>query len=134
MINIFNDSQSQSKTRGGFTMIELLVVMTIVIVISTIGLVSYRTASQNARNGKRKADLETVRQALVLYRSDNGSYPVTTSFATAVTTISDYVSATQVEDPKNEDPYVYSYTSDGSTFGLSGTLEPDAQAYTLTNP
>ncbi|MCL4208570.1 hypothetical protein KJZ63_02975, partial [Patescibacteria group bacterium] len=54
----------------GFTMIELLVVTTIIIILTSIGLVSYTSANRSARNGKRKADMEMVRQALVLYRTD----------------------------------------------------------------
>lgn len=115
-------------------MIELLVVTTIIIVVTSIGLVSYTSANRSARNGKRKADLEMVRQALVLYRTDNGSYPSTTSFSTMLTTISDYTSATSVTDPKNEGSYVYVYTSDGITFTLSANLEPDGTPYSVTNP
>ena len=118
----------------GFTMIELLVVTTIIIVITAIGLVSYTSANRNARNGKRKADLEMVRQALVLYRTDNGSYPSGTVFNNMMTTISDYTSATTVTDPKNEGVYVYSYTSDGIEFTLSAYLEPDDTLYSVTNP
>jgi general secretion pathway protein G len=122
------------KRQFGFTMIELLVVTTIIIVITAIGLVSYTAANRNARNGKRKADLEMVRQALVLYRTDNGSYPSGTVFNTMMSTISDYTSATTVTDPKNEDIYVYSYSSDGITFTLTGYLEPDGTAYAISNP
>lgn len=118
----------------GFTMIELLVVTTIIIILTSIGLVSYTSANRSARNGKRKADMEMVRQALVLYRTDNGTYPSTSNFSTMLTTISDYTSATSVTDPKNEGSYVYSYTSDGITFTLTANLEPDGTPYSVTNP
>lgn len=118
----------------GFTMIELLVVTTIIIVITSIGLVSYTSANRSARNGKRKADLEMVRQALVLYRTDNGTYPSTSNFADMLSTISDYTSANSVTDPKNEGSYIYSYTSDGVVFTLTANLEPDGTPYTINNP
>lgn len=118
----------------GFTMIELLVVTTIIIVITSIGLVSYTSANRSARNGKRKADMEMVRQALVLYRTDNGTYPATSNFATMLSTISDYTSATSVTDPKNEGSYVYSYTSDGVVFTLTANLEPNGTPYSINNP
>lgn len=114
-------------------MIELLVVTTIIIVLTTIGLVSYRSASMNARNGKRKADLESVRQALVLYRVDEGAYPVGSNFSAMTTTIADYLATLEVSDPSG-DPYVYSYTSNGVTFSVTALLEPDQEVYTLTNP
>lgn len=120
--------------KNGFTMIELLVVTTIIIVISTIGLISFRQTGQNARNGKRKADLENIRSALVLYRSDNGSYPDTDSFSTMLTTITDYTSSVSVADPTNDATYLYEYSSDGATFTITAYLEPDAEVYTLTNP
>lgn len=67
------------KKRNGFTLIELLVVATIIVVLSAIGLVSFTNAGKSARNSKRKSDLETVRQALVLYKSDTGGYPIALS-------------------------------------------------------
>ena len=117
-------------------MIELLVVATIIIVLTTIGLTSFQAASKNARNGKRKADIEAIRSALVLYRTDIGSYPPTpVNFATLLTTISAYISSEDIRDPKNEAPFVYSYTSTGPEFSLCATLEPLPGAnYCVTNP
>lgn len=61
--------------KSGFTLIELLVVATIIIVLWSIGMVSFASASKNSRDGKRKSDMEVVRQALVMYKIDNGTYP-----------------------------------------------------------
>lgn len=135
-------SFSSKKHSGGFTMIELLVVTTIIIMLSAVGIVSFRQAGISARNGKRKADLETVRQALVLYRTDNGVYPAatgltSTNFDTLVsTTIADYISTVDVTDPKGsgDATYFYAYTSDGVTFTVQAALEPDGDPFTLTNP
>ncbi len=119
----------------GFTMIELLVAATIMIVLTTIGLVSYRSINQRARNGKRKADLEQVRSALEQYRVDESTYPQTESFNGMVTTISEYISAQAITDPKNIDPYVYTYSStDGRDYTVCATLEPDEEGYCLVNP
>lgn len=131
---------------NGFTLIELLVVATIMIVLMTIGLVSYQQATRNSRNAKRKSDLESVRQALVMYHNDIEAYPnypteanPTTSGFNSMTTneIADYLSTDAIEDPKNTDPYQYLYGSDSdNTFNLCAYLETDAGAeeYCLTNP
>lgn len=124
----------KTKTLFGFTMIELLVVTTIIIILTSIGLVSYTSANRSARNGKRKADIEMVRQALVLYRTDNTTYPATSNFNTMLTTIADYTSSTTVTDPKNDATYFYSYSSAGATFTLTARLEPDATLYQVANP
>lgn len=129
-------ASTYSKNRTnmlGFSMIELLVVTTIIIVLTTIGLVTYQSTGVNARNGKRKADLETVRQALVLYRVEQGTYPAGSNFSAMVSEVSDYLSAVEMSDPVGA-PYVYSYTSDGATFSVTARLEPDQELYTLTNP
>ena len=112
------------NNRRGFTMIELLVVATIMILLTTIGLISYQSTMRKARNGRRAADIETVRSALVMYRSDHTTYPVTGVFSTMLTTVIDYLSTTTIVDPKNAAPYVYTYTSAGATFTLCYTTEP----------
>lgn len=130
----------EMKKSKGFTMIELLVVATIMIVLTTVGLVSFQKTTRNTRNAKRKADLETVRQSLVLYRSDLGSYPsgagTPAAFNAMIVIITDYVSTTTVVDPQNAPPFEYAYTSDNSTFSVCGYLDMDPAAvqYCLTNP
>lgn len=126
----------RKKWSHGFTFVELLVTISIVAVLSTIAMVSYQQAGRNARNSRRKADLEMVRQALVLYRTDQATYPVTSTFGTMLSTISTYLSTTTIADPKNTSPYVYSYTSAaGATFSLCAYLEPDpGTQYCVANP
>jgi general secretion pathway protein G len=134
---------STQKKPFGFTMIELLVVATIMIVLTTIALVSYRSATQNSRNAKRKTDMQTVRQALVLYRSDNGCYPSDSTFTGMMTTISEYLSELPYDPLGSESDPLYTYTpvgdgdcgEDGATgFTLEAALEPDDTAYTVSNP
>ncbi len=120
----------------GFTMIELLVVTTIIIVLSTIGLVSYRQATMRTRNSKRQGDMETVRQALVLYRTDNSTYPASINWNT-MSPIESYLSVTSMTDPKNTNPYTYTYTqtNSGTGFTLCYYLEPDPGSQRcLANP
>jgi general secretion pathway protein G len=61
--------------RKGFTLIEVLVVSTIIAVMAAIGLVSYSSASRRSRDAKRKADIAQIQAALEMYRTDIGSYP-----------------------------------------------------------
>ena len=128
--------------KKGFTLIELLVVATIITILSAIGLVSFVNAGKGARDAKRKADLETVRQALVLYRSDLGSYPSggaggAAGYNSAIAILSggSYISSPTPLDPKNGATYYYSYGSDTVTFTLSAAkMEKTGVSYTLTNP
>jgi general secretion pathway protein G len=65
------------KANKGFTLIELLVVVTIITILTAVGMSNYRSFSQKARDSRRKADLESLRGALELYRADAGVYPAT---------------------------------------------------------
>lgn len=63
------------KKQGGFTMIELLVVIVILGILSVIGLGSFSSSQMKARDSKRKTDLRTMGDALELYYNDNGRFP-----------------------------------------------------------
>lgn len=119
--------RSPAISRLGFTMIELLVAATIIAVLTTIGVVSFRQASVKARDGKRSADLNQVRAALELYRSaqTTSTYPVTTSFTGMTGTLrtAGYLSDPLPLDPKNVSPYQYTYNGSAAAFCMCAQLE-----------
>ncbi len=104
-------NKNDQRNKRGFTLIELLVAMTISVVLMVIGVVSFTQAGVSARNAKRKTDMETVRQALVLYRSEEGGYPTGSNFTTMVETIAnaEYLSRPLPQDPKSLPHIQYSY-------------------------
>lgn len=61
----------------GFTLVELLVVITIITILATIGLTIYSKAQKQARVAKRVEDLRAIRTALEIYYARNGVYPST---------------------------------------------------------
>jgi len=60
----------------GFTLFELLVVISIIGVITAIGMISYSSAQKRARNAKRKEDIQMVQKALEQYYTVNNAYVV----------------------------------------------------------
>ncbi|MDO8573517.1 MAG: type II secretion system protein [Candidatus Daviesbacteria bacterium] len=74
-----------SKSRGfsakreakGFTLIELLITISIIAVLSAIGLVAYSTVLKQGRDSKRQSDLRSIQSALEQYYSDQSFYPFT---------------------------------------------------------
>ena len=56
---------------SGFTLVELLVVIAIIVILISVSLVGLTGSRETARDAKRKADLEAIRSALELYKSDN---------------------------------------------------------------
>lgn len=68
-------STTLSVNKRGFTLIELMIAMTILAVVSAIGYTSYSNAQIAARDFRRKDDLRKIQVALELYQQKNGRYP-----------------------------------------------------------
>ncbi|MDP2091273.1 MAG: prepilin-type N-terminal cleavage/methylation domain-containing protein, partial [Candidatus Gracilibacteria bacterium] len=60
---------------GGFTLVELIVVITILAILGTIAFVSLQGYSSNARDSVRTSDLSRMKSTLELYNLDAGNYP-----------------------------------------------------------
>ncbi len=64
-------------SQKGFTLIELMVVIAIISLLSSIMLASFSGARSSTRNAQRLRDLTTMRTALELYAQDHqGHYPL----------------------------------------------------------
>ena len=74
--------------RKGFTLLELIIVIGIISTLIALESFVFVNSQKNARDGRRKADLENIRAAVEQYRSNNNSYPQNSRvvFATSCTT------------------------------------------------
>jgi len=70
-------SVRQWRDRGehGFTLIELMVVMAIIIVLATLASVHYRTAVLRSREAVLKSDLRVLNNAIQDYTRDKEAAP-----------------------------------------------------------
>ena len=59
----------------GFTLMELLVVMTIIALLSTVGIVGYRHSTKLSKESVLKENLFQIRHALEQYHADRSRYP-----------------------------------------------------------
>jgi general secretion pathway protein G len=59
----------------GFTIIELMVVMTIIVVLATMGLVQYQRSVVFSKEAVLKEDLFRMRDAVDQYYADKNEYP-----------------------------------------------------------
>ena len=112
----------KNKQILGFTMIELLVVISIIGILASIALVSYTSVQKQARNTQRKSDLKQFQLALEQFaNSNNGFYNsrLDENGAWGSTVCSDIGMTNCPEDPSNDDDssYQYWYKSDGTDWG-----------------
>ena len=78
----FSNRVVRRRSAAGFTLIELLTVILIIGILMAmiLGVVTY--AHRINLEAKAKADIETIRTALVNYQMDVGQYPAEATWAT----------------------------------------------------
>ena len=68
---------SRHRSGGGFTLIELMIVMSLIVILASIGLTVYTNSVIRAKESVLKEDLFRMRDAIDQYYADKGKYPVT---------------------------------------------------------
>lgn len=125
--------------KKGFTLIEILITLSIIGLLATISIFGIAGARESARDAKRKADLQNIRSAFELYYSDCGQYPppVSSKVPTSITSGS-YTSppARPVSCPSNVSPSVQNvYLTDVPNDPLGNVsydyLRPSLSSYVL---
>lgn len=71
--------QCRSFSFRGFTIVELLIVITIIAILAALTIVAYNGIQARARNSTRISDITSVRQLVEAYNAQNGEYPKTTN-------------------------------------------------------
>ena len=131
------------KNQRGFSLIELIVAMAIMIVLSITALVNYSGTNKGARDARRASDMQKMAMSLEIARQVGQTYPV--SLADLVP---NYMQAL-LADPKGytyyyNRPTAYTFTLDaymedlGSTNGsyINKCNAPQSSPcnYRVTNP
>ncbi|BCL75630.1 type II secretion system protein GspG [Jeongeupia sp. HS-3] len=75
----------QGRAQRGFTLIEILVVITILAILGALIVPKIMDRPNEARVVAAKQDIRSVVQALKLYKLDNGRYPTTEQGLKALT-------------------------------------------------
>lgn len=112
----------------GFTMIELLVVVSIIGVLAALVMVSFTGSQKQAKDSQRKSDLRQYSTSIEAFANKNGGlYPsrtIATAAADGLCTDLDLTSCP--DDPKytaNQTHSRYQYISDGSGSGTADGTE-----------
>lgn len=142
-----NRSKSLSS---GFTIIELLVVCSIIAILASMTIASYMQSQMKSRDSRRKADLETVSQAVIMFQAEYKTYPgagttpnsttINVSFSTESTTTQFTKDLNNYLTPLPHDPKVSSGTSDyyykktANDYRVYSTLENSKESGYLQSP
>lgn len=121
--------------RRGFTIVELLVVISIIMLVGSLIFLQLQVGRQKARDAEREQEVKSLQNALALYVVNRGKYP--SPYTALAVTGSDPVTGELtgegalgggIFDPINVAPYQYVYDSptDGSSYGITYYLETDS--------
>lgn len=106
----------------GFTLIELMVVISIIAILAAVGLIVYSTAQQNGRDSKRIQDIQEIQKSLETFYTLTQTYPA--SFGSSG--FNTYFQSGLVPTDPNGGNYTYYYN-----LGPSGTGTCGPQKYLL---
>ena len=130
---------SRTLTERGFTLIELIVVMSLIVMLATIGVTAYTSSLQRGREAVLKEDLFRMRDAIDQYYADKGKYPadlnelVTASYMrrvpqdpiTSSTTTWQAVPAEPDPNNPSAEPGIYDVKSGSEGAALDGSKYAD---------
>lgn len=129
-MNIHTRKQSAS----GFTIIELIVVISVIGILATIGVLSYNSYRQRAAKTAAESTAQQVKLKLGEYFTDNNRYPID---AAAVDTYLRLVKATTTADDFDkmiDAGATYAPTADDGSNCVTGGTPPPCAKYTITVP
>lgn len=131
------------RQKAGFTLLELLVVIGIIGILIAMSSMGYVNYSQKSRDSRRRIDIQQLRSALELYRSNTseGVYPTTSEYGSGTSSVlvtAGLLQAIPVDPQGNA--YVYTplpaNCNNTSTFCISYTIrttfEINNQVYTVS--
>lgn len=120
---IANEQFNSFLFQRGFTFIEILVTVTLIALLSTIGITGFQAVTRGGRDALRKTDLEQIRSALEIYKSENGNYPDDSGSCSASSSLVPNYISPYPTDPKSP-TYRYCYNQTGNlTYTLCAHLE-----------
>ncbi len=127
------------RGRRGFTLLELMVVMALIVVIAGMAMASYRNSVTLAQEAVLREDLFRMRDAIDQYYADKNKYPATLDalvsdgylraipedpFTRSATTWQEIPAEPDASNPSAE-PGVYNVKSGSDRLSLQGTPYSD---------
>ena len=133
-----------NKQKQAFTLVELIVVITILAILWTIAFISLQWYSKDARDSIRISDISSIKTSLELFHLNSGKYPLPDDkqivdywtetlwyqwnfWTTVISSLSRSMSEVPT-DPLTDKKYVFSVANNKNEFEILSLLEWDSLA------
>ena len=130
------DKKSFLKQKNGFTLVEIVIVVTVIAILAGIVAVSFNGVQAKGRDAQRSSSARIIAETLEKYYTENNEYPSCTNitnFANGVlkgldkstliapTSQDKTQRSVKCEDMTNTAIDIYAYVGDGSSACLTGS-------------
>ncbi|MBU2591903.1 prepilin-type N-terminal cleavage/methylation domain-containing protein [Patescibacteria group bacterium] len=119
--------------KAGFTLFELLVVISIIGILISLAMVSYTGAQVKARDSRAKADIKAVSNAFEQYYAENELY----STCTAMGNSGSWIGIWEPNDPRGraygETDYAFVFNCTAAGYCVCADLEQNAGGNSSNN-
>ncbi len=107
------------QTKKGFTLIEILIVVSIIGLLASVIFVGLGASRARGRDARRLADLQSIQTGLELYFTKTGSYP-----ATLENLVTGGIGVIKIPtDPSTQSNYGYGVNNAGNSYVLIADTE-----------
>mgnify|MGYP000453325894 CR=1 FL=1 len=100
------------KKQKGFSLLELLVVISIMGILIALGTVAFITVQKKGRDSRRRGEIKAMQDAFEQYKADNTSYEACSTMAAYDSGSGAIMPGGLPSDPKNSGSFIYN-TADG---------------------
>lgn len=112
-----------AKLRTGFTLVEILIVVSIIGLLASIVLVGLGSFRARGRDARRVADVREIQNALELYYGKVGLYPAGNWSGLKQILVDAEIGVTTISDDPSGGSNHYQYGSNGQSYVLGAHLE-----------
>jgi len=109
--------------KKGFTLVELLVVIAVIGVLTTVLMINFVGSRERASDSQKIQNLKSMKNALRMYYNDNQEYPEDGVSDLGSALVTEYMSTTDFNEISDYNGFDYEQLNNGDGFRITVILD-----------